>query len=813
MILRRGFLFVFWLFTGLSVFSQEYIIRGYVQDDTFKALEFVNVYLKGTAIGTSTDEKCFFSLKVPENKFPGIIIFSFMGYEQEAIKFQKKEVNQLKSLRIKLTKTDNQLSEVTVNSNSLRASNMQSLKPIISGVLPTASSGEVENLIKALPGVVSSNDLSYQYSVRGGNYDENLIYVNDIEIIRPQLIQSGQQEGLSFINSNLVQSIKFAAGGFAAQYGDKMSSVLVIKYQEPSKLHTSFSLSLLGGEIDYKNSFLNHRINWMSSLRYRSTQYLLNSLPEKGDYHPQSADFQNIIYVHMNNNFKLQYMQYLSQNQYNFVPKTRETDFGTIQQAYNIKIYFDGQENDKFLSLLNSLKLSYLKDKFQSNFIISAYNNKEHVGQDIWAEYFLNELDKQLGSETLGDSLFNLGTGTSLNHIKNTLFSNVYNTEYKAKWLNENWKIEGGLSYRRERFYYQANEWEMIDSAGYSLPYNGQTVNLSYHRKNNISIDNYLIQGYLSTQWHQQNSWGRIYSVVGLRYHYQNFTHENLISPRFRIALKPNGNKDILFRFSTGVYYQPPFFREFLSSTNGINSSIKSQKSIHFVFGNDWNFELWHRPFKLLSEAYYKSLSHLIPFELDNIRIQYLPELESKGYAYGLDLRLSGEFVPSLESWFSLSYLYTKEDVLNDGHGYLFRPTDQRISANIFFQDYLPGNDSYKFHLNFNFGTGFPYGPPHFPRFMATGRMPAYEQVDIGFSKKIVKNKLSQRKLSGKIPFKSIWLSAEIYNLFGANNVVSYYWVRVRPNQALLYNTISDIYPIPNFSIGRIFNFKLEIKF
>jgi len=805
--MSKKILFLLTFFYVLNA-NAQITIKGQVTDKQNKALEFVNVYIKGKAIGTITDKTGNFQLKLPKEQYPFIVLVSSVGYVQKAI--QISTAAQAKNRQnITLVSAENRIEEVVVQSDAIRANNMQILKPVISTLLPNSSGGNVENLIKSLPGVSSPNELSYQYSVRGGNYDENLIYVNGVEIIRPQLIRSGQQEGMSFINSNLVKSIKFTAGGFDAKYGDKMSSVLDIKYQEPKKQDASISFSLLGGELLYKNSFLKkHSLNWMSSIRYRSSKYLLNSLPEKGDYKPQAFDFQNVLNYQLTKNTKIQYLQYFSNNTYNFAPTSRRTDFGTLQDAYNITIYFDGKESDQFLNLINSFKLSHQKGKFSVNLLATSYNNIEKIGQDINAEYFLNQLDKQLDSKTFGDSLFNLGTGISLNHIRNKLYSNLYNTEFNLNYITEKTQINTGISYRNEFFNYQSSEWEMIDSAGYSLPYNENNLELSYQQKNQLEINNERLQAFFQIRNYAEIRIGKLFTSVGLRFHYNQLTKENLVSPRARISFKPQTEKDIMFHFSSGVYYQTPFFHEFIDSKNEFKA-VKSQKSIHFVLGADWNFKIWRRPFKISSETYYKNLTRLIPFEIDNLKISYFPNQVSKGYTYGTDFKISGEFVPGMESWFSLSYLVSKEDVLNDDHGYIYRPTDQRVTANIFFQDYLPGNDSYKFHLNLSFGTGLPYGPPHYPRYFATGRMPAYEQVNIGLSKAIIRNEFTLKRM----PFKSIWISAEIYNLLGANNVASYYWVRVRPNQSLLYSQIGDIYPIPNFSIGRIFNLKFEMKF
>ncbi len=807
--MNRGLITILFIMCSILSSAQSSIIQGIVSDENQQSLEFVSVYIKSTAIGTITNEKGQFSLKIPLSKFPLILNFSRIGYYSNSV--QIKSVSELKFIEIELAINSTELPEVNVSSINYRGRNISTIKPIYGTIQTTASSGEIENLIKSLPGVIGNNTLSYQYSVRGGNFDENLIYVNGFEILRPQLIQNSQNEGLSFINSQLVKSIEFSAGGFDAEYGDKMSSVLDIKYQQPKTLSYTIQLGLLGAGFTYKNNF-SQKLALLSSARYRSTKYALNYLPEKGDYFPQAFDFQNLLYFTINEHWRVDYLNYSSHNSYQFLPKERESDFGTIQESYNIKIYFDGQESSSFLNLMNATTLNYSKYNFESNIGFAIYNTKETLNQDIVAQYWLNELDKELGSETLGDSTLNLGVGTSINHQRSSLYSNLYNFQWNATLVMDNLMFKSGISYRIEDFVGQTNEWELIDSADYSLPNNTESVELSYSYSNLVEQVQKRFQAYFQTEYNKNVSIGQIIFGLGARFHYLDYTEENLISPRLRIAFKPNFSKDLVFRFSSGIYYQPIYYRELINYSGELEGNIKAQKSIQFVLGNDWDFELWNRPFKLSSELYWKKMPNIIPYEINNLKIQYFPDLSATAYSYGVDLKLSGEFVPGLESWFSLSYLKTEENIADDGAGNVFRPMDQRITANIFFQDYLPGNDSYKMNLNFSFGTGLPYGPPHFPRFMATGRMPSYEQVDLGFSKKIIQNKFSKQKRKHFL-FESMWLSAEIHNLLDANNVIGYYWVRVVPNQALLYSSISQIYPVPNYSVGRLYNIKLQIEF
>jgi len=791
-----------------SISAQNIIVKGIVTDQGKQSLPFVNVYIRNTAIGTITDQKGRFAISVPAEKFPLTLQFSRISYQSETI--QISSITENSDLEVSLLLISSELEEVNVSSLHFRARTIQSITPKLGTVQTSASSGEIENLIKTLPGVFSGNSMSYQYSVRGGNYDENLVYINGIEMMRPQLVQNSQNEGISFINANLVGAIFFSAGGFDAEYGDKLSSVLDIRYEKPRALNYSFQAGLLGGTYWYKQR-VSDRLALMSALRYRNTKYLSKFLPEKGDYFPQSFDFQNLIYWNFSRNWLLEFFNYTSSNSYLFQPKERKSDFGTIQEAYNINIYFDGSEQNKYLNLMNAITFRHQKNALKLDFAFISNNLKESLNQDIMAQYWLNELDKELGSETLGDSLLNLGVGTSLNHLRNSLFANLYTFQSNTAFIKDNLILKAGVTFRKEYFISDYNTWEMIDSAGYSLPDMSDQLALSYSNSYSVDIEQFRVQGYLHSEYAENISWGRLILAAGLRYHQLKWHSKPIISPRLRLAINPEAWPQAVFRVSAGLYYQPAFYREIINLNGELNNKLRAQQSIHLVFGSDIKLNIWSRPFLLTSELYYKLMPYVYIYEVNNLKIDYYPNQEASAYAYGADIKLSGEFVPGMESWFSISYLKTAENILNDGHGNIYRPMDQRITAHIFFQDYLPGNESYKVNLNFNFGSGLPYGPPHFPRFMSTGRMPFYEQLDLGISKKIERNKYS--KTRSHFLYKNIWLSAEVYNLFDANNVIGYYWVNVAPNQALLYNSISQLYPVPNYAVGRMFNVKMQIEF
>ena len=815
----KNYLIIILLFIAKISSAQYGTIYGKVVDKDGAILELVNISVKGRPIGTSSDYEGNYELIIPAEQNI-IVSFSSVGFLQvdSTIKIAKDS-------RIKfdmfMNQTYEQIDEIFVEDKEVRKNSLTRLDPKLMSTLPDAS-GNLEGMIKTLPGVSSNNELSSQYSVRGGNFDENLVYVNGVQVYRPFLIRSGQQEGMSFINPDMVSSVLFSAGGFDAKYGDKMSSVLDIKYKRPSGWGGAASMSLMGGTIALHGDSKNHRFRHISGFRYKSIKYMLNSLEEEGDYDPKFMDFQTNLSYDITNRLELSFLGNYANNTYNFTPSQRTTRFGPFNDPLQLTIDFDGKEVDKFETYTGALELKYnVNDDFKLNLVGSAFRTFEQETFDIQSWYAINVVDKEIGSETLGDSVENIGVGSYLKHARNYLEATVFTLEHNASKSSINNNLQWGARWQSEVINDNLTEWKMVDSAGYSLPYNDQTVNVDYYiyGRNNLSSNRY--SAFLQDTYTFDLDSSELSLTAGIRGSYWDLNEELIISPRFNISYKPNWDRDFVFRFSTGYYYQPPFYKEMRRSDSigSINYGIKSQKSIHFVLGSDYNFRAWNRPFKIVSEVYYKVLRDLITYDVDNVRILYSGVNDADGYAMGVDMKVNGEFVKGVDSWFSLSIMRTMEDVRGDrmpvydadrnivgevNAGYIPRPTDQRLNASLFFQDYLPGNPSYKMHLQMNFSTGLPYGPPGSEHYSDTVYMTPYKRVDIGFSK-ILKN---EGKIYPKGHFlhhvKEAWISLEVFNLLDNNNTISHEWVQDYAGRK---------YAVENKMTGRRLNLKLSVRF
>ncbi len=835
-------LIVILLFVSINTFGQKRaFIFGIITDKDKNPIELVNVSAFGYSGGTTTDKNGYYELTIPANKDVSLII-SCVGYKK--LRFSvllhentKKEINSILSI----STTD--LPSFEVKDNRIRKTNLTRINPKETTFIPTISGG-IEDLIKTLPGVSSSNELSSQYSVRGGNFDENLVYVNGVEIYRPFLIRSGQQEGLSFLNSSLVSSILFSAGGFDAKYGDKMSSVLDIQYKKPTEFAGSVTASLLGAQAHVEGITKNKKMSYLLGVRQKSNQYILKGLETKGDYKPSFADIQTMINYYSDNNWEFSFLGNYARNSYHFIPKNRETNFGTIQEAYRLKIYFDGQEVDRFETYFGALSASYQpNNNLNLRFITSAFNTIESETFDIQSQYWIGRLETDFGSEEFGDVVEAQGVGTFIDHARNSLNAKVFSLEHKGTYSDVVNLLQWGIKYKYEIINDRINEWEMVDSAGFSIPNPANFVGNLFPPhpdlemfsliKTDIDIASNRFSGFVQNTWDFKGLKSDITITGGIRTSYWDFNKQFLLSPRVSVSLKPLWNNDILFRFSSGYYYQPPFYRELRDFDGNINYNIKAQKSIHFVLGSDWNFTALARPFKFTSEIYYKHLDDIIPYEIDNVRIRYYAENNAHGYATGIDLKVNGEFVKGIESWASLSIMKTQEDIDDDFYyeyynsdgekiipgftfnddaidstrfepGYIPRPTDQRVNFSLFFQDYLPKNPTYKMHLKLVFGSSLPFGPPDSEKYKHTLRIPPYRRVDIGFSKQLIgENTIFSPKNPLKY-FSSLWISAEVFNLLQINNTVSYIWIKdVRNRQ----------YAVPNYLTPRQINVKIIAKF
>lgn len=793
------------------------VIYGIVQDTSGQPVFLANVALKGYNSGTMTNSEGKYELQLSETGKLTVVVscIGFQNKEQEISNLldSRHEINFVLEASI------SNLDEVSVSARYERASTFNRIDIKDMQLSPTTTGG-IESLIKTLPGVSSNNELSSQFNVRGGNYDENLIYVNDIEIYRPFLVRSGQQEGLSFINSDLISSIRFSAGGFDAKFGDKMSSVLDINYRKPKSFGGSVSASLLGGSVHLEGISKNQRFTFLTGVRYKTTSYLLNSLETAGDYSPKFTDFQGLMTYNISQKSEISFLGNASINQYNFIPKERNTEFGTSSTPLNLVIYYEGQETDQFNTLMGALSYKYTIEPGKwMKLILSGFNTRENETYDILGEYYINELDNTIGSKTYGDSILNIGIGGFLNHARNYLDANVYSGNYLGEFNFSNHKIRFGAGYQESSISDKLSEWEMVDSTGYSVPAKENSLELSSVIKSANQIRSAKYSAYFQDTWAYSDLKNDYYFTVGLRSAYLDLSGQFLLSPRLSFSLKPDWDRDIMFHLSTGVYFQPPFYKEMRNPYGQVNTSLKSQRSFHIVAGGDYIFSAWERPFKLTAELYYKDLANLVPYKVDNVRIKYAGENLAKGYAVGIDMKLNGEFVRNAESWVSLSLMQTKEDIHGDYYynsegvkiepGYYPRPTDQLLNFGMYFQDYLPNNPDYKVHLNFLFGTRLPYSSPTENRYDNVYRIPPYRRVDIGFSKVLKKDSAILPAGNPFRYFKNIWISAEIFNLLDINNTISYLWVRTISNQ----QNIPGIFAVPNYLTSRRFNIKLTAKF
>ena len=784
-----------------------------------ETIEGVNVSIIGSSIGTSTNKEGKYSLAVSANRKQSIA-FSYIGFNTEKIELPMLKKGQDYILNIELNTTHIDIDDVNVEDEQIRNSTFDKVNSKHISILPT-SNGGVEGLIKTLPGVSSSNELSSQYNVRGGNFDENLVYVNGIEVYRPFLIRSGQQEGLSFVNSDLVNSIKFSAGGFAAQYGDKMSSVLDITYKKPTEFGGSATMSLLGANLHIEGVNKSKRFSYLVGARKKSTKYVLNSLDTQGEYNPDFSDIQTYLNYTLNNKWSISYLGNYSKNTYHHIPQNRETRFGTISVPLEVRIFFEGQEIDEYETFFNAINISCRSSENTNlNFTASTFRTYEKETFDILGQYWLYELENDLGSENFGEATFNRGVGTHLNHARNYLNASVNSLQHNGLYTKDDLEFRWGLKTQSERIQDVLNEWTLIDSAGFSLPHPADYLAEELQEPESFDLEDVLkteasLHSYRHTAYMQlQQTIERLTLNAGVRGSYWDLNEEYLVSPRASIAYRPLWDKDIVFRASSGVYYQSPFYRELRDLEGQLNRDLKAQKSTHFIIGSDYNFNIWQRPFKLVSEIYYKDLDNLIPYEIENVRIRYYAENSASGYAKGLDIRLNGEFVKGMESWASLSIMKTAADIENDYYtddngtireiGYYARPADQRVNFSLFFQDYLPKMPHFKMHLNLVYGSGFPLRAPDTYKGEYDFRMPDYKRIDIGFSI-VLKKEGEKKKVFNPLNFsKTAWISFEAFNLLDIDNTVSYLWIQ---------DVSGTQFAVPNYLTSRQLNLKLHLSF
>ena len=800
----------------LIVLSQKSYIKGVVLDINNNPIENVNISSESKT-GATTNSNGFYSIEIKSLTNVNIT-FSHVNFKSISFPINLK-TNEVYEFYPVMDINIEQIEEIVLNSNKrTELKSILSIDPQIIRAIKGAQPG-IENLLKTLPGVNISNELSTQYSVRGGNFDENLVYVNGIEIYRPFLVRSGQQEGLSFVNSNLIKNIKFSAGGFQSKYGDKLSSVLDIEYKNPNGNNLAGNINLLGGNITLNNISKNAKVSNILGIRYRDNSMLVNSRETITNYNPKFIDIQNFLTANINEKFSLNFLSYMSVNNYNYKPQSRQTNFGTLDDPTALIVYYQGQEKDKYQTVFGAAKLNFKASvNTELSLITSAFQTSEKEYFDILAQYRLGEVNNNIGDEDLGDVEFSEGIGSQLNHGRNNLNAIIYNIEHKGNYKKNDNNLEWSLKFTKEDIKDRIVEWEVIDSTGFSIdppffeslgdqPYTaneGPIVPYQNIRKTNNTKTN-RIQSYV--QWSKNSNIGatEIYSNAGLRLHGWSIDNQKMnfvFSPRFQIGIKPDWKKDMIFKLSGGVYHQPPFYRELRDYSGEINYGVKAQKSIHLVASNEYSYSLWNRPFKLTSEIYYKDMTNVNAYTVDNVRIRYLANNNAKAYAYGLDLRLNGEFIKGTESWFSFGYLNTKENI--DNQGYIPRPSDQRLKFGILFQDYIPNIPDLKMYLNLVYNTGVPGGAPSYANsYDYQNRLPDYKRVDLGISYVIVNGEKNYKK-GWKKNFSDLSIGLEIFNMFDIQNSITNTWVRD------VYSKRQ--YSIPNYLTPRLLNLTIDMK-
>lgn len=722
------------------------------------------------------------------------IRFSMVGYKTKVRTLRRPRGKQ--TMQVVLHSSDNALSEVTITGKRIETGQTQELSKEHLKSMPSTTGNAVEEMIQSQAGVSTHSELSSQYNVRGGSFDENSVYINNVEIFRPFLVRSGQQEGISVINPDMVEKIGFSTGGYEARYGDKMSSALNIEYRHPKRFEASATASMLGASAFVGMS--NKKFSWSNGLRYKTTKYLLGSMDTKGEYQPTFIDYQTYLTYSPNKRWDIKFLGNISDNHYNFTPEDRETNFGTMENVKAFKVYFDGQEKDVFRTFFGSLGITR---KFNENtslsLIASAFNTREQEKYDIQGQYWLTQTET---SE-------NLGVGTYFQHTRNYLKAHVESAKLLFKTKQKKHNIEAAFTYKWEHIEENSVEYEMRDSSKYSIPHTGKDLYMIYSMRAKNTLTANRVEAYAQDTYRFTGSEGKtLYTLnYGLRLAYWSFTKETILSPRLSLGIIPAFNENITMRFATGLYYQAPFFKEIrdTTTTNGItyaslNRKAKSQRSIHFIAGFDYRFKMNNRPFKFTAEAYYKALGNLVPYSVNNVKVVYYGDNMCSGHAAGLDLKLFGEFVPGTDSWVSLSLMNTSMKLNGKS---IPLPTDQRYAVNLFFTDYFPGTTRWKMSLKLALADGLPFSAPHRELESNVFRAPAYKRADVGLNYRIIDNSDRHKKRN---PIRNLWVGAECLNLFGINNVNSYYWIT---------DVTGQQYAVPNYLTGRQINVKLSVDF
>lgn len=779
------------LLCAAGINAQTFTLQGKVTDSNMNPIELATVAVIQQGKMTMTNLKGEYSIKL-QSADSVVVRFSMVGYKTKTRVLRRPKGKQ--TLLIQLF-GDNMLSGITVTEQRRQTGSMQKLDMKNVENAPSVTGNSIEEMIQAQAGVSTHSELSSQYNVRGGSFDENSVYINDVEIYRPFLVRSGQQEGLSIINPDMVESVNFSTGGFEAKYGDKMSSVLDIKYKKPKNFEANMSASLLGANAYV--GFSTKKLSWSNGIRYKTNKYLLGSLQTNGEYQPNFLDYQTFLTFEPNKHWTIELLGDVSENHYNFYPEDRETTFGTMENVKAFRVYFDGQEKDVFRTYFGSLNLTRkFGDRTKLSLIASAFHTNEQEKYDIQGQYWLTQTET---SE-------NLGVGTYMEHARNYLKATVKSIKLVFSHKTRKHDFRTGLTYRIEKIEENSKEYEMRDSSGYSIPHTGQDLYMIYSLNAKNTLNANRLETYVQDTWRFTSKGEHTFFTLnyGIRFSHWNFNHESIVSPRISLGVVPAFNHDITLRLATGLYYQAPFFKELrdTSTVNGITYAtlrrdIKSQRSIHFISGFDYRFKIKERTYKFTAEAYYKALSNIVPYTVNNVKIIYDASQQCSGHATGIDLKLYGEFVPGTDSWVSFSLMNTR---ININGKKIPMPTDQKYSLNLFFTDYFPGTDRWRMSLRLAIADGLPFGAPHRSLDTMPFRAPAYRRADIGMSYRLVDNDKRERKS----PFRNIWIGVDCLNLLGINNVNSYYWIT---------DVTGQQYAVPNYLTGRQINVRATFEF
>ena len=772
--------------------GQSFTLQGKVSDKDGNPIELASVMVVSQGKLAMTNLKGEFHMQL-HSADSVKVRFSMIGYKSKERVLRRPQGKQ--TLLVQLL-DDNEMQEVVVEGKTKQHGTTEELDVDKVKQGPSASGNAVEEMVQTQAGVSTHSELSSQYNVRGGTFDENSVYINNIEVYRPFLVRSGQQEGLSIINPDMVQSVGFSTGGFETKYGDKMSSALDITYKRPKRTEASLTASLLGASAYL--GIASKKFTWTNGVRYKTNRYLLGSLQTKGEYKPSFLDYQTYLSWQPSKRWQIDFIGNISDNHYNFQPEDRETNFGTLQNVKKFRVYFDGQEKDLFRTYFGSLSITrHLSPRTDVSLLASAFSTREQERYDIQGQYWLTQTET---SE-------NLGVGTYMQHSRDYLNANVKSLKLMLQHRMGKHKIEGGVTYKVEQVKENSAEYEYRDSAGYNVPHTGRDLRMIYALRAKNELNAKRTEAYLQDTWNFQtrDSVPTLFTFnYGVRFAHWSFNGESIVSPRASLTITPGKNRNLSFRIAGGLYYQAPFYKELrdTSVVNGItyatlNQSVRSQRSIHALASMSYRFEMMGRPFKFTAEAYYKALSQLVPYSVDNVKVTYYGDQHATGHATGLDLKLFGEFVPGTDSWLTLSVMNTRMRLNGKS---IPLPTDQRYALNLYFTDYFPGTTRWRMSLKLAYADGLPFATPHQELENNSFRAPAYKRADIGMSYRLLDNHDGSRNTI----FKNVWIGLDCLNLFGINNVNSYYWVTDIAGQQ---------YAVPNFLTGRQINGRVTVEF